>query len=58
MTAEKWRKYGKVRKMILLRTEKQNEPTDRPGGLYGPSMARLLSPPNIRQDKKPIIYNI
>ena len=29
-----------------------------PGGLYGNSKTALLSPQNIRQNKKPIIYNI
>ena len=56
--AKKVRKYWKVRKMIQIRTKKQNEPTTAHGGLYGPSMARLLSHLNIFKNKKPIIYNI
>ena len=27
-----------------------------PGGLYGYQTTRLLSPQNIRQNKKPIVY--
>ena len=52
MMVEKWRKYGKVRYLIQLRTEKTERTAGHPGGLYENSKTALLSPKNIRQNKK------
>ena len=54
--SEKWRKYGKVRKYTTIPNPGTGRTSDRPGGLYKSSPARLLSTKNIRQNKKPIIY--
>ena len=54
--AKKWRKYGKVRKYTTIPNSKTEQAARRPGSLYRFSLARLLSPSNIRKNKKPIIY--
>ena len=47
---------GKLRFSEIMK--KYNALPGAPGGLYGNSKTALLSPKNIRKDKKPIIYNI
>ena len=58
MVIEKVRKYWKVRNYTTNTNQKTERTNDRPGGLYGPSLARLLSHLNIFKNKKTNIYNI
>lgn len=58
MRAEKVRKYWKVRFYTTITNQKTERTSDRPGGLYCPSLARLLSHLNIFKNKKTHIYNI
>ena len=55
---EKALKQIKVRKHTTNTNQKKERTNDRPGGLYGPSLARLLSHINIFKNKKTHIYNI
>ena len=53
MKAENVRKYGEVRIYTTIKNQKTERTNDRPGGLYESFPTRPLSPPNIRQNKKP-----
>ena len=52
---ENARKYGKVRNYTTITNQKTERTSDRPGGLYENQKTAILSPKNIRQDKKPYI---
>ena len=55
---ENVRKQRKVRYYTTITNKKTERTSDNPGGLYGPSLARLLSTLNIIKNKKTHIYNI